>query len=495
VSPVVRLPSPVLVVLAGPSASGKSTWAEANFEPGQIVSSDGLRLLVGEGEHDQRASKDAFALLDQVLVARTRRRLTTVVDTLGYEPTVRERCRELARAAGMACVAVAFDTSPAECRARNRARDRRIPDHVLTGQLRHWVELRDELTREGFDAVHPPVRVELVPAALLAGADRTAGGSERPTRLQFGLQVNTFGWPGGPAELAPRLAAVARAAEEAGFASLWVMDHVRQIPQVGPAWSDLLECFTTLGYLACCTERLRIGPLVAGITYRNVAQLGKMVATLDVLSGGRVTCGLGLGWFEQEHRAFGWAFPPRAVRYALLDDALRFLPLLWGPGSPSFEGRVLRVPEALCYPRPLQARVPLLVGGSGERRTLRLVARHADACNLFGDVETVDRKVAVLRGHCRDVGRDPADIEVTHLGDVLVGGDRLEVDELVAARKPRRVSAERYSTRVNAGTVDDHEGRFRALAASGVQHAIVALADLEGPEQVERFGAVIERFR
>jgi F420-dependent oxidoreductase-like protein len=394
----------------------------------------------------------------------------------------------------MACVAVAFDTPPAECRARNRSRDRRIPDHVLTGQLRHWLALRDRLAHEGFDAVHAPGPVVLVPVALLAGGPDERGEGDRRSGLRFGLQVNTFAWPGGPAEIAERLRAVARAAEDAGFASLWVMDHVRQIPQVGPAWADLLECFTTLGYLAACTERLRLGPLVAGITYRNVAQLGKMVATLDVLSGGRVTCGLGLAWFEQEHRAYGWPFAPRAERYALLEDALQFLPLLWGPGSPSFEGRVLRVPEALCYPRPLQARVPLLVGGSGERRTLRLVARHADACNLFGDVATVTHKVEVLRRHCRELGRDPADVEVTHLGDVLVGWDRLEVDELVAARKPRRVTAERYASRVNAGTVDDHEGRFRALAAAGVQHAIVALADLDGPDQVERFGGVIERF-
>jgi F420-dependent oxidoreductase-like protein len=486
-----RLSSPCLVVLAGPSGSGKSTWAEANFEPGQIVSSDDLRALVGAAAHDPRASDDAFALLDQVLVARCRRRTTTVVDTLGYDPALRARWRELAREADMACVVVAFDVPPAECRARNRARDRRVPDGVLTGQLRRWAEVRSALDGDGFDAVHPPEPVELVPAALARpgpAADTSAG------RLRFGLQLNAFGWPGGPGELGARLTAVARTAEDAGFESIWLMDHVRQIPQVGPAWSDLLECFTTLGYLAAVTDRMRLGPLVAGITYRNVAQLGKMVATLDVLSGGRVTCGVGLAWFEQEHRAHGWPFPPRGERYALLEDALRFLPLLWGPGSPAFDGKVLHVPEALCYPRPLQDRVPLLVGGSGERRTLRLVARHADATNLFGDPATVAAKVAALHRHCRDVGRDPAEIEVTHLGDVLVGRDRAEVDALVAARAPRRVDPERFAARVGAGTVDDHEARFRALQAAGVQHAIVAIADLSGPEEVERFGPLIERF-
>lgn len=490
-SPVIRLPSPCVVVLAGPSGSGKSMWAEANFEPGQIVASDQLRVLVGEGEHDQRASKDAFALLDQVLTARTRRRLTTVVDTLGFEADVRQRCRQLAAEAGMSCVAIAFDTPPALCRARNRARERRVPDHVLTGQLRQWVELRETLRDEGFDALHAPGRVELVPEAFT----RSQGLGGAGYGLRFGLQVNAFGWPDGAAAIRPRLAAVARAAEDAGFESLWVMDHMRQIPQVGPAWADLLECFTTLGFLTASTERIRLGSLVAGITYRNVAQLGKMVATLDVLSSGRVTCGLGLGWFEQEHRAYGWAFPARSERYALLEDALRFLPIFWGAGSPAFEGRVLKVPEAMCYPRPIQAHVPLLVGGSGERRTLRLAARYADACNVFGEPDVVRHKIEVLRAHCRDADRDPEEVQVTHLTDVLVGWDRTEVDERVASRKPARMSAERFAARVHAGTVDDHVARFRAFASVGVQQAIVSLADLTGPEEVERFGAVIERFR
>ena len=163
------------------------------------------------------------------------------------------------------------------------------------------------------------------------------------------------------------------------------MDHFRQIPQVGRAFDDFLESCTTLAYLAAVTDRVRLGTLVSGVTYRNVAHLGKIVATLDVLSGGRAVCGLGLAWFKAEHTAYGWPFPPVTERYDLLEDALRLLPLLWGPGSKPFEGAVLRVPETMCYPRPLQERVPLLVGGGGERRTLRLAARYADAANVFGD--------------------------------------------------------------------------------------------------------------
>ena len=121
------------------------------------------------------------------------------------------------------------------------------------------------------------------------------------------------------------------------------------------------------------------------MTYRNLAQLGKQVATLDVLSGGRAFCGLGLAWHQREHELYGWDFPPVAERYERLEDALELFPLLWGPGSPRFEGRTITVPEAVCYPRPIQERIPIIVGGSGEQRTLRLVARHADGCNLFGD--------------------------------------------------------------------------------------------------------------
>ena len=189
------------------------------------------------------------------------------------------------------------------------------------------------------------------------------------------------------------------------------MDHFRQIPQVGRAWDDFLESWTTLAWLAACTERVRLGTLVTGVTYRNVGHLAKIVATLDVLSGGRAVCGLGLGWFAAEHRAYGWPFPPVGERYALLEDALAALPVLWGPGGKPFRGRVLTLPDTAGYPRPLQERVPIVLGGGGERRTLRLAARYADAANVLGDLPTVARKAegagralrrdAVARWSCR----------------------------------------------------------------------------------------------
>ncbi len=219
------------------------------------------------------------------------------------------------------------------------------------------------------------------------------------------------------------------------------------------------------------------------------------MATLDVLSGGRAVCGLGLGWFAAEQAALGIELPPVADRYALLEDALQLLPAMWAPGSKPFHGRVLDVPEALCYPRPLQEHVPLVVGGAGERRTLRLAAQHADAANVFGDLDTVRRKGAVLRAHCAELGRDPDEVELTHLTTVLVGDDDAHVAALVERHRPRRRSAESYAAAVHAGTVDDHVERFGALADVGVAEVMVRLVDVGDPESVARMGAVIAALR
>jgi hypothetical protein len=269
--------------------------------------------------------------------------LSTVIDTLGLDAERRRSWLALARRHDLPCVAVAFDTPPAECRARNRARpDKRIPADVLSGQLRSWAATRELLPGEGFDTVLTPAsagRVRVVPEAFVEAAAAVRRQYEQPAGLRFGLHVGSFAFTGGTAATGTRLREIAVAAEAAGFDALYVMDHFRQIPQVGRAWDDFLESYTTLSYLAACTERIRLGVLVTGVTYRNVAHLGKIVATLDVLSGGRATCGLGLAWFAAEHAAYGWPFPPVAQRYALLEDALQLLPRLWGPGNKPFHGR------------------------------------------------------------------------------------------------------------------------------------------------------------
>ncbi len=554
----IRLPTGCLVVLVGPSGAGKTTWAEAHFRPEQIVSSDRLRALVGEGPYDQRAGKDAFDVLDLVLARRAARRLLTVVDTLGLDPARRAAYLAVARRHGMACHAVVIDTPAARCRERNRARERPVPAKVLADQLRAMSGVRTALPDEGFDAIHDatddaindagpaatgdagrdasraatgdagrdasraapvdtgpdatratpvdigpdatPVaardagQVQIVPAGMLTAPAAAARQRAEPAALRFGLHVPSFTWAGDSARLRVRLGELAVAAERAGFSSLWVMDHVLQIPQVGREWDPMLDSYTTLGFLAAATRTCRIGALVTGVTYRNPAHLAKIVATLDALSGGRAVCGLGAAWFEREHRAYGWDFPDRRERLDLLEDALRLLPLMWGPGSPPFDGHRLHVPQAICYPRPLQPHVPILVGGQGERRTLRLVAQYADACNLFGSPGNVRQKLYVLRAHCRDAGRSMADIEVTHLSTVLCAADEARLRTRLAAARPKGASPESYAESVHAGTVEDHVGRFRELAEAGVHTAIVGLADLAAEDAVSAFAPVIDAF-
>jgi len=475
--PPLRLPDPCLVILIGATASGKSQWASSWFDGDWIVSTDRLRAVVGTGERDQRASRDAFEVLDVIVDKRLRRRLTTVIDSTGLDAARRAKWRALAERHGIPVYAVVFDTPATVVHERNKAREAAVPRRVVSSQLDAVRATAELLAEEGFAAVHDPRPVTLVPPMFLHAPEAVIRQQEDPMTLEFGLQVSRFEWPGHPSNTAEVLSGIAHAAEEAGFRSLWVMDHFVQIPQVGREWEDMLDSYTALAYLAGVTKQIRLGALVTGITYRNLAHLAKIVATLDVLSGGRALCGIGAAWFEREHRLYGWRFPPLAERYALLEDALELLPLMWGPGSPRFDGRTLSVEEAICYPRPLQEHIPILVGGSGERRTLRLVARYADACNLFGDPDTVRRKLAVLREHCSAERRDPRTIEVTH------------------AAPARVVSAEGDRSGQGAGTVNEHIGRYRELAEAGVQTAIVSLSDPDAGESVMRFADVIAAFR
>ena len=245
--------------------------------------------------------------------------------------------------------------------------------------------------------------------------------------MKLGLHIPDFTWPAGPARLGPQLAEVAQAAEEAGFDRLSVMDHVWQIGHIGPPEHEMLEAYTTLGYLAGHTRRISLMTLVTGVVYRSPGLLAKMVSTLDVLSGGRAWLGIGAAWNEEESRGLGLYFPPIAERFELLEDALQICLRMWSGDDEPYTGRhatlerTLNSPQALSRPHP-----PILIGGSGERKTLRLVARYAQACNLFPTPE-LDHKLDVLREHCEREGRDYDEIEKTvgYTFDVGANGERV----------------------------------------------------------------------
>jgi F420-dependent oxidoreductase-like protein len=247
--------------------------------------------------------------------------------------------------------------------------------------------------------------------------------------MEIGLHLANLTFEGGTAALAPTLARVAREAEAAGVARLTVMDHLWQIRGVGPAENAMLEAYTTLGFLAAHTERMLLHCLVTGVTYRAPGLLAKQIATLDVLSGGRAGLGIGAAWNEEEATGLGLEFPPMKERFERLEEAIRICLQMWSDDEGPFEGEHYRLGRTLSEPAPISRPHPyLMIGGSGERKTLRLVAQYADACNIFGGPDA-GRKLEVLRGHCDDVGRDYDEIEKTTIGGLAPG---TSADELLA---------------------------------------------------------------
>jgi len=226
--------------------------------------------------------------------------------------------------------------------------------------------------------------------------------------MRLGVHFVQFTFPGEPASIAPVLGRAAQAAEAAGVTHISVMDHYFQMEAMAPASEPMLEGYTTLGYLAGQTSTARLGLLVTGVTYRHPALLAKIVTTLDVLSGGRAELGIGAAWYEREHRGLGVPFPPVSERFERLEETLRICLRMWSDDNGPFEGKHYQLQETMCIPAPLsRPRPPILIGGSGERKTLRLVAQYADACNLFAaGPDEIARKLDILRRHCDDVGRD-----------------------------------------------------------------------------------------
>ncbi len=289
--------------------------------------------------------------------------------------------------------------------------------------------------------------------------------------MKIGLQVPWFTWPGGAERLGETFGDVARRAEDAGFASFWVMDHFFQLPGLGQAENDMLEGYTALAFAAAKTSKIRLGTMVTGVTYRHPGILVKTATTLDVLSGGRAYVGVGAAWFEREHLGLGVPFPPLKERFQRLEEALRIAHQMWNPDANGpFEGKHYRLAETLASPLPLsKPHPPILIGGRGEKKTLRLVAKYADASNIpvgFDDngVQEFRRLASVLREHCDGEGRTYDEIEKTTLGTLWVSPER---------RGDRWLEPEAALE------------RLRKFGEAGVDQAIFNMPNVDRPETLE----------
>jgi alkanesulfonate monooxygenase SsuD/methylene tetrahydromethanopterin reductase-like flavin-dependent oxidoreductase (luciferase family)/predicted kinase len=479
---------PAIVVLVGAAGSGKSTWAASRYRETEIVSSDGLRALVGSGPADLDATVEAFALLDQIVAARARRSLATVIDTLGLDQQRRLGYLDQARAAGLPAVLVIMNTPPRLCRERNRLRDRPVPAPVLSDQLRKVRIMIAGAAEEGWDAVFIIDRQSSGTAAEPPQSGLQP--DQAPDGPRVILQLSRFPWGVDPTRW---LTEMAMAADGVGFDGIALMDHLIQIPQVDRVWEPIPEPWVTLGLLAGLDTRLRLGTLVSPITFRAPGIIAKTVATLDVLSGGRVFCGLGAGWWLREHQAYGLDFPSARVRLDRLQACIETLRALWSPGTKAHNGPYVHLPETTCYPRPA-GRIPIIVGGSGERRTLKIVAEQADGCNLPSAETVLTGKIEILREHCRRVGRDPAEVEITVLDLPVIGTDREDVARRVE-RLRGRTPAPTYAAQHHAGTVADHARRYRRLAELGVGTIFCSLRDLADADDLSRCAPLLEALR
>jgi F420-dependent oxidoreductase-like protein len=270
--------------------------------------------------------------------------------------------------------------------------------------------------------------------------------------MKIGLQVLAFNWPGSPENTGPKLAQIGKAADDAGFDSLWVMDHFFQMdmPPMGLNAEDpMIDGYTALSYLAAVTSRVSLGTMVTGVVYRQPAHLVKIVSGLDVLSGGRAYLGIGAAWYEREARGLGFPFPPIRERFERLEETLQIARQMWAGEVKPFNGKHYQLAEPINNPMPLTSpHPPILIGGTGEKKTLRLVAQYGDACNFFTFIGTAEiaRKLQVLEAHCQAIGRNYDEIERTALGEIRTGSGPVAVPEIIE--------------------------QCRALASVGIQHAI-----------------------
>lgn len=309
--------------------------------------------------------------------------------------------------------------------------------------------------------------------------------------IELDLHLPNFNYPGvGPEAVFDTLVGIATTAERSGFTSLSLMDHYHQIPPVGPSENWMFDGNTMLAGLAAQTETIALGLLVGGVTYRNPAQHAKVTTTLDVISGGRAFHGVGAGWFEAEHDAYGFAFPPLKERFERLEDHLRIVRAMFTQEQATVPGDRHSASGAYNNPKPLRGDIPILIGGSGERKTLRMAAQYADGCNLFGDAERARHLLGVLDGHCETVGRDPAEITKTSMVSLAIAetedGVRAKLDAMRAAGFPEeRVAG------TTAGTPDQIRERLQAYRDVGIEGVTFSLPDVHDLEAVALAGETL----
>ena len=314
--------------------------------------------------------------------------------------------------------------------------------------------------------------------------------------FQLDLHVPDFNWPDTtPETFFDRLTEIATTAEASGFSSISMMDHLHQIPGVGPEENWMMEGNAILAALAARTSSIHLGLLVGGVTYRNPALMAKQTTTIDIISRGRAVLSLGAAWFEGEHRAYGIDFPPLKERFERLEDALNIARLMFTRERATYEGKHHSVHGAYNNPKPIRGDIPILIGGSGERKTLRFVAKYADGSNLFGDLERVKHLLGVLEGHCEDVGRDPAEITKTRQSQVYIA----PTHEAASAKLDRALAAAADPDRLRLGAIagepDEVASQVQAYLDTGLDGLTITLPDVHDLETValagETLGAVI----
>jgi F420-dependent oxidoreductase-like protein len=316
--------------------------------------------------------------------------------------------------------------------------------------------------------------------------------------MKFGLQHPIFSFDYGnhnnTSQIVDSLKNLVTRAENTGFDSFWVMDHFHQIPFVGKPEEPMLEGWTTLSVLAGITTKIKLGTLVTGIIYRHPSVLAKIAATLDILSKGRLFMGIGASYFEGESSAYGitstGSFPSNQERLLRLEEAIQIIRKMWTEEpTASFNGKYYQIHNAYCNPKPIQKpSPPILVGGSGERKTLKIVAKYADACNLFGSAETIRRKLNVLKEHCKSVGRDYDSILKTKLGFVVIDNDKKMVEKRLQQIISNGIPKEQVGEFIIYGTPDDVLKQIELLEEVGIQYLIVDLEPYRELEALEVFG-------